>query len=88
MDTVDFDHELGNCETTVYDSLWRIENYAKSKCWKYCGVVKFKVKILDVEEVVPQDLFNPKNLVTYKPGKNGRYKKQANRNGSKTRRKL
>lgn len=69
MDKVDFDHELGNCETTVYESLWRIKEYARTECWKYCGVVKFKVKIVDVKEVIPQDLFNPKNLTEYKPGK-------------------
>ena len=61
MDGVDFQHELGECETKVYDSVERAKKH--SKCWESCGIVKFKAEVSNVEWVVEQDLFNPKDLV-------------------------
>lgn len=84
IDGVDYQHELGNIETKVYESLEELKE-KHGKCWQGCGVVKVTIKVLKEEWVVKQDLFNPKNLVEYKPKGKKNAKRRSKRNDSKTR---
>lgn len=64
MDGVDYQHELGNCEATVYDSVERLKkDRKKTQCWRSCGIVKLEVQVKKVKWVVKQDIFKDKDSI-------------------------
>ena len=65
MDGVDYQHELGQVHSNVYSSLEELKEI--SSCWKGCGVVKLKIKVIEEQWVEKQDLFNSDNIVKYTP---------------------
>lgn len=55
LDGVDWQHEIGNTNTTVYESAEHLKR--KESCWQSCGIVEVTLEVKSVRWVHPQDLF-------------------------------
>lgn len=51
---VDYQHELGECETRVFASIEGLKNM--QPCWKSCGIVEIKIKVEGVRWIKKQNL--------------------------------
>ena len=51
---VDFQHELGECNTEVFDSVARLKQH--KPCWESCGIVEFDTDIYNVKWIAEQNL--------------------------------